>query len=248
MPSGSQTSDEVSQRSISAASAYPILCGSQNTLVAKFPNAGNPMRRAYSVCDQPNMMSTPGGADEDESEFEDSPSVHGEYAKRHGQKYVPRVDGSPGFKPARSSYAAPAASPSGKGKKASPLGSGLPGFGDNEMTGKILPCHKVKEDGLVRISSQTLDSLIEGKYSEQIKRFHVLDCRFDYEYEGGHIDGAINVKSMDALDELLLSAARGVHANGDALPTPSRSGELASGEQVVLVFHCEFSAKRAPTL
>jgi M-phase inducer tyrosine phosphatase len=157
MPSGSQISGEdASQRSVSAASAYPILCGPQNTLVAKFPNAGNPMRRAYSVCDQPKMMSTPGGADEDESEFEDSPSVHGEYAKRHGQKYVPRVDGSPGFKPARSSYAAPAASPSGKGKKASPLGAGLPGFGDNEMTGKILPCHKVKEDGLVRITSETV--------------------------------------------------------------------------------------------
>ena len=108
-------------------------------------------------------MMTPGQNGDDESEFEDSPSttVHAEYAKRHGQKFVPRVDGSPGFKPMRSSYAAPtAASPSGKCKKASPYGSGgLPGFGDNEMDGKILPCHKVKEDGLVRITSQTVSPI-----------------------------------------------------------------------------------------
>lgn len=53
---------------------------------------------------------------------------------------------------------------------------------------------------------------------------------------------------MDALDQLLLSEASGVHAEGNDLPLPSRSGELADGQQVVLIFHCEFSAKRAPTL
>lgn len=105
-------------------------------------------------------MTTPGQTEEDESEFEDSPSttIHAEYARRHGQKFVPRVDGSPGFKPMRSSYAAPtSASPSSQCKKPSPYGAGgLPGFGDNEMDGKILPCHKVKEDGLVRITSETV--------------------------------------------------------------------------------------------
>jgi M-phase inducer tyrosine phosphatase len=89
---------------------------------------------------------------------------------------------------------------------------------------------------------------LSGQYDNKVKRYHVLDCRFDYEYAGGHIAGALNVKSMDSLDELLLAESRGVHANGDELPRPSRSGELEDGEQVVLVFHCEFSAKRAPTL
>ncbi len=92
-----------------------------------------------------------------------------------------------------------------------------------------------------------MDELICGQYVSKVKRFHILDCRFDYEYAGGHIAGSINVKSMDALDELLLSEAQGVHANGDDLPAPSRSGELDDGEQVVLILHCEFSAKRAPT-
>lgn len=114
------------------------------------------MRRAQSVCDQPPKMDM--SMSEEESEFEASPSV--EYARRTGSRVVPRVDGSPGFKPMRSSLAVPmeaCASPSGKGKKASAYGSGgLPNFGDNEMDGKILPCHKVKEDGLVRVAPSTV--------------------------------------------------------------------------------------------
>jgi M-phase inducer tyrosine phosphatase len=90
--------------------------------------------------------------------------------------------------------------------------------------------------------------LISGEYSDRIKRYHIIDCRFDYEYAGGHIQGAVNVKDINAIDELLLKESSGVHANGDDLPVPSRSGELAESEQVVLIFHCEFSAKRAPTL
>ena len=207
------------------------------------------MRRAFSVCDQQ------GHADDEDGDHEDSPSTsaHAEYARRHGQTYQSRVDGSPGFKPTRSSYAA---SPLGDSptsgrantsqKKISPMAPGLPGFGD-EMNGKILPCHKVKEDGLARITPETLDSLLRGEYAGKLKRYHMLDCRFDYEYNGGHIDGAIHVKSMEALEELLLVEGKGVHADGQAMPRPSRSGE-DEAEQVVLVFHCEFSAKRAPTL
>jgi rhodanese-related sulfurtransferase len=90
--------------------------------------------------------------------------------------------------------------------------------------------------------------LLAGKYNDKIKRYHIIDCRFEYEYEGGHIENAIHVKEMGTLDELLLSASSGVHAGGNPLPQPSRSGELGDGEQVVLIFHCEFSAKRAPTL
>lgn len=273
---------ENGQRSTSAASAYPILYGgpkSSNGLLngSGFPKPsrptgllGNqPMRRAYSVCDQQQMgqMGTPGGGEtegEDESEFENSPSmsIHAEYARRNGQKFVPRVDGSPNFKPVRSSFAVPTVncksptSSKSKSTKAGPYGpGGLPGFGDNEMDGKILPCHKVKEDGLVRITPETLEHLLDGRYSEKIKKFHILDCRFDYEYKGGHIDGAINVKSMDNLDELLLSSNKGLYAPDESgetgqceLPAPSRSGERKEGEQVVLIFHCEFSAKRAPTL
>ena len=35
-------------------------------------------------------------------------------------------------------------------------GPGLGGFGDNEAHGKILPCHRVREDGLMRINPTTV--------------------------------------------------------------------------------------------
>jgi M-phase inducer tyrosine phosphatase len=60
------------------------------------------------------------------------------------------------------------------------------------------------------------------------------------------VEGAVNLKSVEALDELLLSEAQGLYGQGNSLPTPSK-GDEAEGK-VVLVFHCEFSAKRAPTL
>ena len=159
----------------SASSAYPILYGGPKPTLnigATFSKAAPaPMRRAFSVCDQQQMGNTSVETEDDESEYEASPSatIHAEYARRHGQKFVPRVDGSPGFKPMRSSYAATTGvmeSPSAKGKRPSPFRSGgLPGFGDNEMDGKILPCHKVKEDGLVRITPDTV-SLLFGYWSK----------------------------------------------------------------------------------
>ncbi|KAH7340966.1 Rhodanese-like domain-containing protein [Rhizoctonia solani] len=119
----------------------------------------------------------------------------------------------------------------------SPLArAGLPGFGDNEADGKVLPCHRVREDGLMRINCDTLDDLLAGKYNSQIKSYTVIDCRFDYEYEGGHVPGAINLNTTQAIEEYFL---------GDDKPAPSRSGDGAKKD--VLVFHCEFSVKRAPT-
>lgn len=95
---------------------------------------------------------------EDESEYENSPSAaalhakHANMARKAGRSRlgVEAVDGSPGYKPARSSIAVPNCSPSQMRK------AGMPGFGDNEMDGKVLPCHKVKEDGLVRITPSTV--------------------------------------------------------------------------------------------
>jgi M-phase inducer tyrosine phosphatase len=67
----------------------------------------------------------------------------------------------------------------------------------------------------------------------------VIDCRFDYEYNGGHIPGAININTTAAVEELLLRS-------NTEKPKPSVSGD--SMNKTILVFHCEFSAKRAPTL
>ena len=80
---------------------------------------------------------------------------------------------------------------------------------------------------------------MDGKYNDKITDYHIIDCRFDYEYNGGHIPGAVNINTTAAVEDFLLSTSL-------TKPKPSVSGD--NGRKTILVFHCEFSAKRAPTL
>lgn len=57
----------------------------------------------------------------------------------------------------------------------------------------------------------------------------VVDCRYPYEYEGGHIEGAVNLYTEQLVTEALLEVP---------LQGVTRS--------LVIVFHCEFSACRGP--
>ncbi|GAA5909474.1 hypothetical protein JCM6882_002652 [Rhodosporidiobolus microsporus] len=118
-------------------------------------------------------------------------------------------------------------------------GSPIAGFRKQEAKGKALPCFNVKEDGLMRISPETLNQLQSGHYREGLKEFVVIDCRFDYEYDGGHIDGAINLSEHADLEARLLNIPNP--------PVPSTSEYAPRDGKMILIFHCEFSAKRAPT-
>ncbi|KAG8963569.1 cell division cycle- protein [Tulasnella sp. 419] len=115
------------------------------------------------------------------------------------------------------------------------------GYRECESHGKILPCHAVKDDGLMRITPDTLESLLSGDYDDRMQEFYVIDCRFDYEYEGGHIEGAINLNSDEAINTFFFKDVQP--------PVPAQSGdeEINGEKRTVIVFHCEFSAKRAPT-
>ncbi len=62
----------------------------------------------------------------------------------------------------------------------------------------------------------------------------VLDCRYPYEYEGGHIVGAKNLYSKDlALDEF---------------PSTKQPLTSVTSSTNILVFHCEFSIERGPNM
>jgi M-phase inducer tyrosine phosphatase len=56
--------------------------------------------------------------------------------------------------------------------------------------------------------------------------FKILDCRFDYEYQGGHIRNSVNANSPDALLDVLKDLAPGT----------------------ALIFHCELSQLRGPSM
>lgn len=124
-------------------------------------------------------------------------------------------------------------------------GGALGGFGASEKEGKILPSHTVKDDGLVRITPDTMASLLVGEFDDKIAGYTVIDCRFPYEHSGGAVKGAVNLSSPQAVLTHLLTPDQGLHATQ---PLPTRQTSTSKGKKHVLVFHCEFSAKRGPTL
>lgn len=92
----------------------------------------------------------------------------------------------------------------------------------------ILPCFSSKDDTLRRIDKSTLCQVMDGEYKGKYDELMVVDCRFEYEYEGGHISGAVNVNSTEALETMFFHAPR--------------------TEKLLIIFHCEFSAHRAPRM
>ena len=106
---------------------------------------------------------------------------------------------------------------------------------------------------------------------QTVDDFVIIDCRYPFEYEGGHIEGAYNLWTMPLLESFLLEknisqlvrlaavlAAVLCGMAGDAvkrvaspphclaLLCPNRGDTQADDGRTVLIFHCEFSSHRAP--
>ena len=79
------------------------------------------------------------------------------------------------------------------------------------------------------ISGDTLQKLILNQFGAQ---YLIVDCRFKYEYEAGHINDAINISSPSELEAFFFS---------------ERLAQFMK-QRTILIFHCEFSMKRAPDL
>ena len=75
--------------------------------------------------------------------------------------------------------------------------------------------------------------LLQGKYSSEIEHIHVIDCRYPYEYDGGHISIAKNLFTRPQISQEYFRSPI-------TLKDPSK--------RIVFVFHCEFSSERAPSL
>ena len=78
------------------------------------------------------------------------------------------------------------------------------------------------------LSPATVASLLfdpNNMWKQHYSQVLVIDCRYPFEYEGGHIKGALNSPRPADILPLLFQDTR---------------------EKVAIVFHCEFSSKRAP--
>lgn len=84
-----------------------------------------------------------------------------------------------------------------------------------------------KHQDLKSISPSVLAKVLNGSYNNVIESYRIIDCRYPYEFEGGHIRSAENLY----LHEQILSILQ--------QPTTGRQ---------VLIFHCEFSSERGPKM
>lgn len=115
------------------------------------------------------------------------------------------------------------------------VSSGLAAIMDIDETPRLsLPTlpNNGEPNSLPRIEAKTLADVLDGQYSHVFEETMVIDCRFEYEYEGGHIDGAVNHCEREALADRLF----------DPYTDPS------SHKKTLLVFHCEYSELRAPRM
>ena len=99
---------------------------------------------------------------------------------------------------------------------------------DVEKTTDVLPIVYGKHPDLKAISPETMHQLLKKELPE-VENFTIVDCRYPYEYEGGHIEGAINIWNKDSL-----------------LQKFKCNRELKTRN--VIIFHCEFSSERGPKL
>ncbi|XP_037980440.1 M-phase inducer phosphatase 2-like [Motacilla alba alba] len=109
---------------------------------------------------------------------------------------------------------------------------------DRELIGDfskphLLPTVEGKDPGLKYISPGTLVAVLSGHYSSFIESSVVVDCRYPYEYEGGHVKGAANLPLQRDVEEFLLERP--------VVPQEA-------GKRVIVIFHCEFSVERGPRM
>ncbi|KAF7260751.1 hypothetical protein EG68_02100 [Paragonimus skrjabini miyazakii] len=99
------------------------------------------------------------------------------------------------------------------------------------------------------------------QYKSRGRRLIIVDCRYPYEFRGGHIQGAVNLAEWPKLCHFLFSSccnARSTTKNRNpnyddaiqqkshvALDVPTNKPHAS---RTTFVLHCEFSSHRAPTL
>ncbi|XP_018584303.2 M-phase inducer phosphatase 2-like [Scleropages formosus] len=96
----------------------------------------------------------------------------------------------------------------------------------------VLPTVDGKHQDLKYITAEMMVAALNGQFDD-VERIVVIDCRYPYEFEGGHIKGAVNLHQEDEVEEYLLKR-----------PIAPSSPD----KRVLLIFHCEFSSERGPRM
>lgn len=110
--------------------------------------------------------------------------------------------------------------------------------GSNELIGDftkpfVLPTVEGKHQDLKYITPEIMVAALTGQFGHLVERVIIIDCRYPYEFDGGHIKGALNLHQEDQVQDFLLKA-----------PIVPACPE----KRVVIIFHCEFSSERGPRM
>ncbi|KAJ7326607.1 hypothetical protein JRQ81_016366 [Phrynocephalus forsythii] len=97
----------------------------------------------------------------------------------------------------------------------------------------VLQTVEGKHQDLKYISPEMMVAVLNGQFSNLIENCVIVDCRYPYEYEGGHIKGAINLPLEKDVEDFLLKKP--------IVP-------FDSTKRVIVIFHCEFSSERGPRM
>ncbi|NXG94467.1 MPIP2 phosphatase, partial [Stercorarius parasiticus] len=92
-----------------------------------------------------------------------------------------------------------------------------------------------KHQDLKYISPEMMVAVLTGQFSSLIESCVIVDCRYPYEYEGGHIKvrtAAAPLGDGDVEDFLLKKPIVPFDAS----------------KRVIVIFHCEFSSERGPRM
>ncbi|CAH1783461.1 unnamed protein product [Owenia fusiformis] len=105
-----------------------------------------------------------------------------------------------------------------------------------------LPTIKGRHQDLKSITAETMSKLLNNEYSHVVEKFMIIDCRYPYEYEGGHIKDAKNLYTKDKIIEEFLKDGTLLNQQ-----TPVESSS-EDDKRNIIIFHCEFSSERGPKL
>ncbi|XP_048748059.2 M-phase inducer phosphatase 2-like [Ostrea edulis] len=106
-------------------------------------------------------------------------------------------------------------------------------IGDGSQTCS-LPTILGKHPDLKSVTNDTVVDVISGRYQHTIGSYLIIDCRYPYEYEGGHVPGAINVHRPDGIKAIL--------------DQHQSMRNTAAEKRHILIFYCEFSSERGPRM
>lgn len=93
-----------------------------------------------------------------------------------------------------------------------------------------LPTVSGYHSDLKYITTQTMEDLLNSD-----KEFVVVDCRYPYEYNGGHIENAKNLYRKEMIQE-------------EFIDNKLNDTETDVTRSKIMIFHCEFSSERGPKM